>query len=460
MTKKTILCFLLLFSLSASAQNKAARLDSLFSKLNQEKKFFGNVLIAEKGKVLYQKSFGMADMAAGRRLNAESVFELASVSKQFTAMAIMLLKKQGKLNYDDSLRKFFPELPYANITVRNLLQHTSGLPDYMDLLMTKGDTNRIQTNNDIIRLMSLHKPAALFRSGEKWEYSNTGYALLSGIIEKASAMQYGQYLAKYIFKPLGMKRTEVYRRRFEKRTIENYAYGYVMNTASKTFTLPDDDTALKKFIYTLDGITGDGTVNSTTGDLLKWDRALNTEKLVNRQMLHEAFTPAALNNGAAYPYGFGWGIDSINTIGRIVNHSGGWPGYATFIERHLDAGTTIIILRNYEETILPYIEVRNILYNIQPEIKKEITLSGEMLHEYTGEYELAPNFTLTVSTDGKKLFARATGQQMLQLYAEKKDQFFYKAVKATVLFVRNAGNNVTSLILQQNGRQLEGKKIK
>ncbi len=362
--------FLLFLTIAASAQKKARQLDSLFGKLHNEKKFFGNVLVAEKGKPVYQKSFGMANLPAGAALNAESVFELASVSKQFTAMAVMLLKKQGKLSYDDSLRKFFPELPYKNITIRHLLQHTSGLPDYIDLLMKRGDTTRIQTNEDIIRLMGLLKPSVLFAPGEKWEYSNTGYALLSSVIEKASGMPYADYLSKNIFQPIHMKRTEVYRRRFEKRTIENYAYGYVMNAITHSYTLPDEDPFLKKFIYTLDGITGDGTVNSTIKDLLRWDRALYTEKLVSREMLNEAFTPARLMNGKTTGYGFGWRIDSMKTISRIVNHSGGWPGYSTFIERHTDADKTIIILCNYEETVIPLEEVRNILYDIRPGVKK------------------------------------------------------------------------------------------
>lgn len=455
---KYILFFLLTAHGAVSAQNKTKQLDSLFTKLHTEKKFFGNVLIAEKGTVVYQKSFGKANLATNASLNSESIFELASVSKQFTAMGIMLLKKQGKLNYDDSLRKFFPELPYMNITVRHLLNHTSGLPDYMDLMIEKGDTGRVLTNENMIALLSKHQPATVFIPGEKWEYSNTGYALLGSIIEKASGMSFGDYLAKNIFKPLGMKNTFVYRRRFEKRTVQNYAYGFVMNDFTKTYVLPDDIPATAATVYRLDGVVGDGTVNSTTGDLLKWDRALYTEKIISKEMMSEAFTPAKLNNGKTYNYGFGWSTGNFQK-GNIVSHSGGWPGYATFIERHVDTDKTIIVLSNHESRA-PTQQVRNILYSIVPPVKKEIQLSAELLKKYEGEYELQPGFILTISTEGTKIFAQATGQQKLELFAEKEDEFFLKQVEAALRFIKDADKKITGVILYQNGSEIEAKKIK
>jgi CubicO group peptidase (beta-lactamase class C family) len=282
-----------LFSMGVAAQDKTLQLDSLFSGLHNKQQFFGNVLIADKGNIIYQKSFGKGNHVSNTDLNAESVFELASVSKQFTAMGIMLLKKQGKLNYEDSLRKFFPELPYYNITVRQLLNHTSGLPDYMQLFTIHWDRTKIATNKDLIALLAKHKPAMHFVPGEKWEYSNTGYALLASIIEKASGENFGDYLQKNIFQPLGMKSTLVYRRRYEKKTIPNYAFGYVYDR-DKKFALPDSVKEVAPVVFCLDGIVGDGTVNSTVNDLLKWDRALYTEKLVSKEMMNEALQPGTL----------------------------------------------------------------------------------------------------------------------------------------------------------------------
>jgi len=449
-----------LFASVGLAQDRALQLDSLFTQLHKEQKFYGNVLIAEKGTVLYQKSFGKANIATDADLTANSVFELASVSKQFTAMGIMLLRKQGKLSYEDSLRKFIPELPYQHITIRQLLHHTSGLPDYMELFSNNWDTTKIATNKDMINLLATHQPAILFAPGEKWEYSNTGYALLASIIEKVSGMEFGAYLHKYIFKPLGMKNTMVFRRRFEKKQLPDYAYGYVFDDNSKKFVLPDSLPATASMVYCLDGIVGDGTVNSTTGDLLIWDQALYSSKLLPADMLQEAFVPGVLNDGKKTNYGFGWGINDLKGIGKVVSHTGGWPGYNTLIERHLDANKTIIILKNHERQGLVVQKIRNILYGMKEEVKKAVSVQSDSLVQYVGEYELAPGFSITITVEQDKIFAQATGQEKFELFSEKTDWFFLKVVEAKIKFVRNSVGAVTSMTLYQDGQEVEGTKIK
>ncbi len=448
----------LAFAGSAVAQDKAVQLDSLFSDLYRKQQFFGNVLIADKGNIIYQKSFGKANHATNADLNEGSIFELASVSKQFTAMGIMLLKKQGKLNYEDSLRKFIPELPYHNITVRQLLHHTSGLPDYMQVFSLGWDTTKIATNKDMIDLLAKHKPAVHFAAGEKWEYSNTGYALLSSIIEKASGMDFGTYLKKNIFAPLGMKQTLVFRRRYEKRILPNYAYGYVFDKNKKQFALPDSVNEMAKLVYCLDGIVGDGTVNATATDLLKWDRALYTEKLVSKEMMAEAFQPGTLNNGKTTNYGFGWGLTTLNDAGKIVSHSGGWPGYITYIERNIDKDKTIIILRNHESPGEVLKKTRQILYELKEEVKKEMTVAADVLMQYAGEYELAPGFTITVTVENDKIFGQATGQAKFEMFAEKENLFFLKVVEAKVEFIKDEQGVVQRLILYQNGQEIPGEK--
>lgn len=448
----------LLFSIGVAAQDKTLQLDSLFSGLHNKQQFFGNVLIADKGNIIYQKSFGKANHVSNADLNAESVFELASVSKQFTAMGIMLLKKQGKLNYEDSLRKFIPELPYHNITIRQLLNHTSGLPDYMQLFVISWDSTKIATNKDMIGLLAKHKPVIHFVPGEKWEYSNTGYALLASIIEKTSGKSFGNYLQKNIFQPLGMKRTLVYRRRYEKKTIPNYAFGYVYDRNKKQFALPDSVNETAQVVFCLDGIVGDGTVNSTVNDLLKWDRALYTEKLISKEMMDEAFQPGTLNDGKKTSYGFGWAVGEVKGAGKIVNHSGGWPGYNTYIERNIDKDKTIIILRNHDAPGEVLQKTRQLLYDLKEEVKKEMAVSADVLKQYVGEYELAPGFTITVTVENDKMFGQATGQDKFELFAEKENLFFLKVVDAKLEFVKDEKGVVKSLILYQNGQEIPGKK--
>jgi CubicO group peptidase (beta-lactamase class C family) len=463
MLKNIFLALLIISVTTACTQEKDNRikeLDEFFTKAYKDDKLNGNVLVAEKGIPLYQKSFGKADRVKNLDLNSETIFELASVSKQFTAMGIMLLRKQGKLSYDDSLRKFFPELPYHNISVRQLLNHTSGLPDYMGEFSKYWDNTRIATNDDMIALLAKYKPDTLFAPGNKWEYSNTGYALLASIIEKASGKKYGDYLHQYIFKPLAMEKTRVFRRRYEKTSLDNYAYGYLMDPVTNKYLLPDSIAETANMVYTLDGIQGDGVVNSTTGDLLKWDRALYTEKLLSKEEMAEALRPGVLNNGKKTNYGFGWMIGESKNFGAFVQHSGGWPGYTTFIERHTGNDKTIIILQNNGKALPSIPSIRNILYGIKTEAVKEVKTSVEELKQYVGDYEIVPDFVLSVTVKDEKIFVQATGQSAAEIFKEKTDIFFLKVVEAKLQFTRDEKGQVDAVVLLQGGQELKGLKKK
>lgn len=353
---------LLIIALYSTAQDRSEKVSHLIDSLHAAGKFNGNIVIAEQGKIMYQKSVGLANEKTGAPLNENSLFELASVSKQFTAMGIVLLHQKGKLNYDDLLAKYIPELSfYTGVTIKNLLHHTSGLPDYEDLLDSLFDRTRIATNQDIIDTLIKYKPASLFKPGTKWEYSNTGYALLGTVIERLSGLSFGTFLEKNIFRPLRMNRTQVYRRRYQPKTIENYAYGYIYVDSLKKYILPDDLPGTKYVVF-LDGIVGDGTVNSTVIDLLRWDQALYTEKLVPQSALREIFTSGVLADGKSTNYGFGWSVISDSVYGKMTMHAGGWPGYRTIIDRHIDHNKTIIILQNHDKVIIPIKEIREIMY--------------------------------------------------------------------------------------------------
>lgn len=411
---KNIVLFLLAIagSHTYAQPDTARRLDSLFTDAYDKGAFNGNVLIAEKGNVIFTKSYGFADFGEQRKLGRGSAFELASVSKQFTAMGIFLLQKQGKLRFDDKLAQYVPELGfYGDITIGQLVHHTGGLPDYMGLLEKHWDLNKIATNDDVIRAMAEHKPAADFQPGAKYEYSNTGYMLLGTIIERVSKQSFGDFLKKYLFKPLGMDRTWVYRRRYRPEKVADYAFGYVIDGQGKKI-LPDDSQS-DNYVVPLDGIVGDGTVNSNVDDLLKWDRALYSDKLLNVREREMLFAPATDNSGNEVPYGFGWMVRNDPKYGRIASHSGGWPGYVTYIERQLDRDRTIIILQNLH---VPGMSAR------AEKVRKIINgegfsaLSAEAITQYVGTYT-APDFPLeiTVGNEGLQLTAVATGQGVIPL---------------------------------------------
>ena len=458
--KKVIIYLTIALSVAVNAQDRISRIDSLFTAMHAKGQFNGNVLIAEKGNPVYKKSFGLRNEETREALDENSIFDLASVSKQFTAMAVVMLEEKGKLKYDDKLSKFFPELGYyKDVTVRHLLNHTGGLPDYMELMDKQWDHNHIATNKDIISMMATYKPAMVFPAGTKYEYSNTGYALLASIIEKASGMSYADFLKKNIFVPLKMDNTLVYTRRYAPKEIKNYAYGYITDFTGKK-VLPDNFSQTKMVVW-LDGIVGDGTVNSTTTDLLRWDRALYADKLISKKSRELIFSIPHLPNGEKTDYGFGWMIDVTEDFGKIAQHSGGWPGYSTYIERQMDNDKTIIVLRNNDtETRIPVNTVRRLLYELPLNVKrKEVAVSEEIMKSYVGEYELAPGYVMQITYDNG-LKTQLPGQQRFELFPETETKFFLKVVDAQLEFFKDDSGNIERVVLYQNGREMPAKKRK
>lgn len=438
--KKALFVFLLFTCAIAFAQDRAVLLDSVFSSLHEKNSFNGNVLVAEKGNILFEKSYGLANEETKQKLNTKSIFELASVSKQFTAMAIVLLDKQGKLKLDDPISTYIPELDfYGEITIRHLLTHTGGLPDYMDLFDAEWDKTKFATNRDIITEFARHKPEVHFKPGQQFEYSNTGYALLGYIIEQASNQTFGQFLSKHIFQPLGMKNTFVYRSRYEPQRVENYASGYVEDSlGNKVLT---DSFGKAYYTYYLDGIVGDGMVNSTLEDLLIWDRALYANTLINDEDRKQIFSEGQTPDGKAVHYGFGWFVKDSTAYGKIANHSGGWAGYMTFIERHLDHDKTFIILQNNltSKSKLPIEVARKIVYGEKLETQKRqtVSLTDEQLNLYTGIYstpDIPMKLKIYMQDHALYGLGMEEGQQPFKLESHENHTFLFEEAGIFLVF--------------------------
>ncbi len=317
------------------------RTDSIFSTVPD---FSGVVLIAEKGETIYHKAFGYANMKPIQKLDTTFIFELASVSKQFTAMLIAMLHADGKLDYDDPVEKYLPALPYQGITIRQLLNHTSGLPDYQKLMDEKWDKSKVAGNEDIIFYLKKFHPPSLFKPGEKYEYSNTGYVLLGSIVEIISGKDFVALCRDRIFTPLRMTSTNI-RTKKEKDSIRNFALGYIFVPEKKRYVRADSFPSSNYTLW-LGARKGPGRISSTAIDLLKWDRVLYSGKMVNKEMMDEMFSPAKLNDGSFSNYGFGWMLRTDSTLGKIVFHTGDNPGYKTEIIRYIDKDKTVIILCN------------------------------------------------------------------------------------------------------------------
>ena len=332
MKKLLFLLFLIPFITISQPSKKITRIDSVLTYLHQRQLFNGTVLIGEKGKVLYKKAFGISNPQTLSPLTTASSFNLASVSKQFFTMMIMILKEQGKLNYDDVVQKYLPQFPYSNITIRHLMNQTSGLPEYFDI--AQGDLTLIDTlnNQSMLDLLAAKKPALVFQPGEQWQYCNTNYTTLASVLEKVSGTTSDKFFQQYIAGPLKLSNTYIYHLNMK------------LYPPSRVFGLRfEGGKPVLNDLVRFDGIVGDGNVYSTVEDLYKWDQALYTEKLVKKSTFAEAITPGKLNNGEATKYGFGWGIIEP---GKTVAHTGGWVGFGTIIIRYIDKNQSIILLDN------------------------------------------------------------------------------------------------------------------
>jgi len=343
-----IVALFIVFSLmiscqSLSTQTKADQINELILRYHDIGKFNGCILVAENGKIIYQKALGFADAEQKEKLTLNPAFRLASVSKQFTAAAVMLLQEQDKLNYEDDIREYLPELPYSGITIRHLLTHTSGLSSYLPLLDQYWDTTntgkparKVASNIDAYDLLLKHRPPVLFQPGERHEYCNTGYMLLALIVERVSGQRFQDFMKSNIFKPLGMIHTYVN----EPSGIlpeKQRAQGFKPNTKGSGFVADD-------FHYQ-NGMYGDGGIISSVKDLFKYDQALYGERLLQQSTLKDAFTPATLNDSSKTDYGFGWSIIP-GEKGTIIAHGGGWLGFRAFFLRDIVSKNTVIQLCN------------------------------------------------------------------------------------------------------------------
>jgi CubicO group peptidase (beta-lactamase class C family) len=301
------------------------------------------VLVLKDGEVAFERGYGVADLKSQRPIDAHTNFRLASVSKQFTAMAIMLLVHDGKLRYDERLTDIFPDFPAygRGITVRMLLNHTSGLLDYEDLMPPPNpnlpvEQTQIQ-DSGVLKLLE-HQSTTKFPPGSKWSYSNSGYVLLGVIVHKVSNQPYPEFLRRRIFLPLHMDDTVAYVR--GRNAIKNRAFGYTLENGGWQLTDQSPTSAT----------LGDGGIYSSLSDMAKWDRALSASTLLNRSEMQAALTPAnapGVEEPAGVPaqYGFGWFLNSYKGHKRMW-HYGETVGFRTAIQRFVDDRLTIIILCN------------------------------------------------------------------------------------------------------------------
>ncbi|MEP6621496.1 MAG: serine hydrolase domain-containing protein [bacterium] len=291
-----------------------------------------SLLVMRGGKVEYEMSYGLADVAKGVRVRPSTNFRLASLSKQFTATTVMLLVADGVLHYDDDITTILPELPsYAHgVSVRNLLNHTGGLPDYENFVP---DSQTAQAHDRDVPSLIAHAPAAKFRAGTKYDYSNTGYALLALIVEKKTGRRFADVLHDRIFAPLGMSGTVAFEA--GRSVVADRAYGHSVNASGIRLTDQSNTSA----------VLGDGGIYTSVVDLAKWDQAIARHTLVKAKDQALAWAPPVLPNGEKTEYGFGWFVDQDHGTMR-VRHHGESRGFTNSIVRFPDKQLTVVVLSN------------------------------------------------------------------------------------------------------------------
>lgn len=342
--KPAILLVLIASAVSASA---ADRVDRYIGDFLASRHIPGAaVLVTRNGRILKNSGYGFANLETGTRVTSETVFEIGSMTKQFTAAGVMLLVEEGRLRLDDPIANFFSGAPaeWRTITIRHLLGHTSGIqnhvavPGFMDQFKTSV-TGRTWPERDDLMSSFFQLPFE-FAPGESWAYDNTGYILLGMIIEQASGKSYWEFLDERIFKPAGMNRT---RATNPKATIKNRASGYGWI----------GDRWENRPVLSPHVAFSAGSLVSTVGDVARWDAALRSGKILKKESLAMMRTPGRLNDGSVAPfdYGFGWFIDRIS--GRLrIQHDGGTPGFSSIMQQYPEDGLTVIILANHADTVL------------------------------------------------------------------------------------------------------------
>ncbi|MEP2936084.1 MAG: serine hydrolase domain-containing protein [Gilvibacter sp.] len=335
------------FSLGINAQ-LTSRIDSL-AQAYHIKGFNGNILYSKNDSIIFTGNYGYADISSSRQLNDTTIFELASVSKQFTALAIVQLVEQNRLEYHTNVHQILDGFPYESITVEHLLRHQSGLPDYQKLLYDKKHWNRKNqaANKDVLALLTKVKPALLFLPGSRYEYDNTGYALLALIIEQVSGKSYQTYIEEHIFIPAKMVHAKVYTTSQKAKSFKNVAHGYTFNTKKKRLESIEKNKS-HKHIHWMNHIVGDRGIYASILDLENWKRALRNNTLISAQSKEQMFSTDSIST----KYGYGFAIYKTEKKGKWVYHNGSWSGYKTTAIYLPRTNEYLVILSNnrYEQT--------------------------------------------------------------------------------------------------------------
>ena len=432
--------FATILTATAFTQTREEKLQQLMEAYFKTGKLNGAVLITQHGKTLLNRGYGLRDISDHLPNDTNTVFQVGSVTKQFTATVILKLEEMKKLNISDKISKYFPGYPNGDsITIEHLLNHTSGIFNYTDDRVFM-QTKAVNPVTEDVMLAFFKNHPLKFSPGSHWEYSNSNYILLGYIIEKITRKPYETVVEDMIFKPLRMNASGF---NFKEFKSDNKAKGYMVYSMENGKESMEFDPTVS---YAA------GAMYSTTGDLYKWQKGMSFNKIITKASSDKATTP---NNNH---YGFGNYILNINGK-KLLAHGGLTFGYSSYLGRVDEDDISIVILNNIVNTSINDIakDVLNLLYNKPyklPEIIKEVTLSHEILNKYTGSYQIAPQVLVVITVENGQLFGQATGQNKMLLTAQKEDYFFIKGADVQIAFRKDASGAVSELLLTDGGKEI------
>ena len=436
-----------------SLDSVSQKLDEYLLAANKVNKFNGNALIVQNGKILLQKSYGYKNFAAHILNDSNTIFQIGSITKQFTATVILKLQEEGKFSVNDTLSKYFPEFKYAKeITIENLLTHTSGIHNYTADIDEEDSALVCNPVDKQLALDIIFKHNLDFKPGTQFSYDNSGYYLLGTIIEKVTGKSYEQNVHDIIFTPLQMNHSLF---DFKHSTDTNIATGYqILNDSIKK------EASAWRWDSTITYAAG--AIWSTTSDMYKWSQAIANKKIISADSWKVMTTPHLEK------YGYGVYIDSM--FGKqIISHGGGIPGFISYLCYYTDENVTIILLNNegwFDEAMNGInADVSAIIFHKPYEIMSNhvgIKLPDDVLIKYVGQYDFDKKHHVYITLENNQLQMEAPqgGLPKSPLFADDETNFYLKIINARIEFVKDSSGNIIQLISHYFGKADVCKKVK
>jgi CubicO group peptidase (beta-lactamase class C family) len=422
------------------AQDTSPRMDNIVQDYVQRKIFTGSILVARDGKIVFDKSYGSANLEWDIPNSPTTKFRIASLTKQFTAASIFLLQERGKLNIDDPVKKYVPDAPAAwdKITIHNLLTHSSGIPNSYD-----GITSWSQTKTPEELVAAFRNKPLDFEPGTTRKYSNAGYYLLGYLIERVSGQSYKEFVSENIFKPLDMKDSGYVS---NSEVIHGRASGYQMGPAGPENARYYNETLL----------FSSGGLYSTTEDLLKWEQGLLGGKLLSAASLKRMTTP--------FKHDFACGLVVSEIDGHpAIEHAGDMDGFTSDIVYFVDDKVAVIVLNNLSGETRSIASKLGAVAHGEKVIlvgeRKEVKVPSDLLAKYVGTYgDTIPGYDVAITLEGDHLMAQISDGSKRSLFAESDAIFFDRESEGEYQFVRTEGGAITSVLYTQSGHKMKGLK--